>query len=243
MDGILRCSRYAFGPNRLHYCGPDANQEILAYIKEGETDPGLTALLRGFATMFPYLQLIARANGIRDALDERVVEAYWIGNDLLENVGKRGLHRHLIESLEMKKKIDARSFELVESKIAQGAVPHHSFHVLDIWKRTGHIPIAQTLESMDECRISWGKVLTVDGPKITVETEPLLLIDGKLSLGSPSKRAITRSLEALSDIEQLEAGQLVSIHWGVPCEVITPAQAAELRKYTLRHLALANQTI
>lgn len=243
MDGILRCSRYAFGPNRLHYCGPDAHQEILSYISEGESDPGLTALLRGFATMFPYLKLIARANGIRDPLDDRVVEAYWIGNDLLDNVGKRGLHRHLVEGLEMKKKIDARSFELVEEKIARGALPHHSFHVLDIWKRTGHLPIAQTLESMEECRISWGKVLAVDGPKITVEAEPLLLVDGKLSLGEPAQRAVTRSLEALSDIEQLEAGQIVSIHWGVPCEVITPAQAARLRRYTLLHLALANQTI
>jgi hypothetical protein len=243
VDGILRCSRYAFGPNRLHYCGPDANQEILAYINEGESDPGLTILLRGFATMFPYLKLIAQANGIRDPLDDRVVEAYWIGNDLLENVGRQRLWRHLAEGLEMKKKLDPRSFELVEDKIAQGAVPHHSFHVLDIWKRTGHLPIAQTLESMDECRISWGKTLTVDGPKITVETEPLLLVDGKLSLGNPSKRSITRSLEALSDIEQLEPGQIVTVHWGVPCEVISSEQAAQLRKYTLHHLMLANQTI
>jgi hypothetical protein len=243
MDGILRCSRYAFGPNRLHYCGPDANQEILAYINEGESDPGLTVLLRGFATMFPYLRLIAQANGIRDPFDDRVVEAYWIGNDLLENVGRQRLWRHLAEGLEMKKKLDPRSFELVEDKIAQGAAPHHSFHVLDIWKRTGHLPIAQTLESMDECRISWGEVVAVDGPKITVETEPLVLLDGKLSLNPPAKRTIVRALESLSDIEQLAAGQIVTIHWGVPCEVITPGQAAQLRKYTLRHLNLANQTI
>jgi len=243
MDGVLRCSRYAFGPNRLHYCGPDANQEILAYINEGETDPGLTALLKGFATMFPYLSTIAAANGIRDPFDERVVEAYWIGNDLLENVGKQRLHRHLAENLEMKKKLDQRSFELVEDKIAKGAVPHHSFHVLDIWKRTGHLPIAQTLESMDACRISWGKVLEVDGPNILIETEPLLIEAGKLVLGSMVRTKVRRSLEARSDIEQIRPGELVSVHWGVPCEVITPEQAAQLKKYTLRHIALANETI
>lgn len=243
MDGILRCSRYAFGPNRLHYCGPDANQEILAYIREGASDPGLTSLMRNFATMFPYLSTIAAASGIRDPFDDRVVEAYWIGNDLLENVGKQRLWRHLAEGLEMKKRLDQRSFELVEDKIAKGAVPHHSFHVLDIWKRTGHLPIAQTLESMDECRVSWGRVLAVDGPKVAVETEPLLMTGGKLALGQPVKRTIIRALESLSDIEQLEPGQIVSIHWGVPCEVITPEQAAALRKYTVRHLELANLTI
>ncbi|MFA6603275.1 MAG: DUF6390 family protein [Patescibacteria group bacterium] len=243
MDGVLRCSRYAFGPNRLHYCGPDANQEILAYINEGATDPGLAALMRGFATMFPYLATIAAANGVRDPFDDRVVEAYWIGNELLENVGKQRLHRHLAENLQMKKKLDARSFELVEDKIAKGAMPHHSFHVLDIWKRTGHLPIAHTLESMEECRISWGKVLEVDGPNIMIETEPLLLISGKLALGEPAKRQVRRSLEARSDIEQIQPGELVSVHWGVPCEVISEAQAAQLRKYTLQHIALANKTI
>jgi len=243
VDGILRCGRYAFGPNRLHYCGPDANREILAYIEENVSDPGLEALLRAFRTMFPYLQLIARANGIRDPFDERVVEAYWIGNDLLENVGKQKLYRHLAEGLEMKKKLDTRSFSLVEDKIAQGAVPHHSFHVLDIWKRTGHVPIAHTLGSMDECRISWGRVLEIDGPNIAIETEPLLLEGGKLRLGLAVRRRIRRSLESLSDIEQLEPGQLVTVHWSVPCEVITPGQAAQLKKYTLRHLALANETL
>jgi hypothetical protein len=243
MDGILRCTRYAFGPNRLHYCGPDASQEILAYIREGESDPGLTVLLRGFATMYPYLATIAAANGIRDPLDDRVVEAYWIGNDLLENVGKQRLYRHLAEGLEMKKKLDAGSFELLEDKIAKGAVPHHSFHVLDIWKRTGHLPVAQTLESMEECRISWGRVVRIAGPKIEIESEPLLLVGGKLSLGSPVARTVRRSLECLSDIEQLAPGEIVTVHWGVPCEVVSEAQAAQLRKYTLRHIELANETI
>ena len=80
VDGIARCTRYAFGPNRLHLCGPDANKEVLAYLKEGVSDPGLENLLRRFSTLYPYLQHIAQANHIADPCDERVVEAYWIGN-------------------------------------------------------------------------------------------------------------------------------------------------------------------
>jgi len=243
LDGVLRCSRYAFGPNRLHYCGPDANREIKAYIEEQVEDLGLASLLRQFQTMYPYLREIADANGIRDPLDERVVEAYWIGNEMLEKIGARRLHRHLIESHDLKKKLDPKAFALLEDKIGQGAVPHHSFHVLDIWRRTGHLDREHTLESMDECRVSWGTVVSTAGPAITVSTEPLLYGQGKLYLGEAVLKKLTRQLEAEYDIEQIRPGDAVSIHWSVACEVITPHQMAMLKKYTLRHLALANQTI
>jgi hypothetical protein len=52
IDGILRCSRYSFGPNRLHYCGPDQNVELRALIEAGEmakdSGLGLTSLLKHF---------------------------------------------------------------------------------------------------------------------------------------------------------------------------------------------------
>lgn len=241
--GLLRCSRYAFGPNRLHYCGPDANAELLAHMQHGAADPGLESLLKAFRTMYPYLRLIADANNIRDAFDEQVVEAYWLGNDLLENVERQQLWRHLIEKQGIRKRIGAKSFGQVEAKISRGAVPHHSFHVLDIWKRTGHVEREHTLESMDSCRISWGAVVAVDGPRVTIETEPLLYTDGKLKLGAPVQKVFTRPLAAETDIEQLKIGDIVSIHWGVLCEVIAPAQAAPLKRYTLKHLSLANQTL
>ena len=41
---------------------------------------------RQFDGAWAYLESIARAAGIADPLDERVVEAYWIGNDLLDRV-------------------------------------------------------------------------------------------------------------------------------------------------------------
>lgn len=243
MDGLLLCSRYAFGPNRLHYCGPDANREIFAYIQNSASDPGLKALLVAFQTMYPYLRFIAEANGISDPFDERVVEAYWVGNSLLETVEKKKFYRHLLEEQKIKKRIGGKSFDLVADKIGQGAVPHHSFHVLDIWKRTGHLEREHTIESMDSCRISWGTVRELDGPFVHVETEPLLYSEGKLVLGKPIGKKLWRGLEAGDNIEQLKKGDLVSIHWGVPCEVIVPAQAAALKKYTLRHLRLANQTL
>ena len=243
MNGILRCSRYAFGPNRLHYCGPDANQELYSYIEHEAVDPGLELMLKQFKTMYPYLRLIADANKIRDAFDDRVVEAYWLGNNLLDQVDHRVFYTHLRDDHGLNRRLTMNDLELVGQKIVQGAVPHHSYHVLDIWRQTGHQDRDVTLANMDACRISWGQVTKVDGPFITVTTEPLILQDGKLALGTATSKRLTRSLGAELDIEQLKPGDTVSIHWDVPCEVITATQAAELKRRTISHIKLANATI
>lgn len=243
LDGVALCARYAFGPNRLHYCGPDANQEILSYIKEGVSDPGIEALLKQFQTMYPYLQYIARANKIRDPFDIRVVEAYWIGNSLLDTIDKQSFYRHLLEDQNIKNKVGPTSFEKVKEKIKRGALPHHSFHVFNIWKRTGNLEEAHTLESMNECRISSGKVTNIDGPFIAVETRPLVFVKDKLALGSLEKRKIARSLESSAEIDELKIGDIVSIHWGVPCEVINEAKEKAIERYTLKSVALANESV
>ena len=243
MKGILRCSRYSFGPNRLHYCGPDANAELRAQIEAGATDFGLAKLLKQFKTLYPYLLHIAEANRIKDPFDDRVVEAYWLGNKLLEVVEKRKLHRFLIDNLEVKKLIGSKEFRWVEEKISQGAVPHHSFHVFNIWRRTGNSDVPHSLQSLDECRVSSGTVTSINGPEIIVLTEPLIYTSGKLVLGKPVSKILIRELQAEYDIEQIKPGQIVSIHWSVPCEVITKKQATALKKYTLKSIALTNQTI
>lgn len=243
MDGLLRCSQYSFGPNRLHYCGPDANAELLGYIKQGVADPGLEQIVRRFETLYPYLQLIASVNHIPDPFDERVVEAYWIGNSLLQNVSREQLFDHLVDRQGIKKKISRKDFRRLEEKIAKFALPHHSFHVLNIWRRTGHLEREHTLESLESCRVSWGEVVAVDGPKITIKKRPLVYRDRRLFLGDLEEAQITRQLESVFEIEQLRPGALISTHWDAPCEVVTPEQAKNLEKFTLQSLALANQTI
>ena len=240
MDGIMRCSRYSFGPNRLHYCGPDANKEFKELIEKDGDNFGLSHLLKQFKTLFPYLKKIAEANNIADAFNDKVVEAYWLGNDLLENIEKNTLYRFLVDDLKVKDKLKSKEFHWLEEKIKQGAVPHHSFHVFNIWGQEGHNDLLTELDRMNECRISSGVVTSINGPEIVVSTEPLIYSDGKFTLGSEAPKSLTRQLEAEYDIEQIKPGQIVSIHWSVPCEVITPKQAETLRKYTLKNIAFAN---
>lgn len=243
MDGILRCSRYSFGPNRLHYCGPDVNAELQAEIEAANPNPHLVAILREFKTLFPYLKLIASANNIVDPFDARVVEAYWLGNELLENVGRDRLRQFLVDDLEIKKKAKPREFEWLESKIKMGAAPHHSFHVLNLWRQTSDKVESKKPENLSECCINAGKITSVNGSEIVVITEMPIYFEGKFELSSPQEKRLTRQLEAEYDIEQLKPGQLVSFHWGVPCEGLTKEQVANLRKYTLKNINFANETI
>ena len=241
MDGVLRCSRYAFGPNRLHFCGPDANREIWEYVNAGYTDFGLQKLLKGFDTLYPYLEHIAHENRIGDPFDPRVVEAYWLGNALLDATDKRELHTHFIDNLRMKDKLPIRTFRLLEDRIGLGVLPNHNYHVLNVPKRMGHQEMDATPEFMDSCRVSWGTVKSVSGPTIVVEYEPLLSVNGKLTLGEKQEKKIIRRLEADYDIEMLTPGEIITVHWDIPCEVISKETAQHLRRHTCKAIAIANE--
>ncbi len=86
-DGPLLFARYAYPPNQLGYCGGDDPAALLEQTSARVVDGGLRQSLRAFEGAWPYLELIAAANGLHDPLDARVVEAYWLGNPLLERVG------------------------------------------------------------------------------------------------------------------------------------------------------------
>lgn len=240
MDGVLRCSRYAFGPNRLHFCGPDANREIWDYLNEGFTDFGLQKLLRGFETLYPYLDRIARSNHIEDPFDPRVVEAYWIGNDLLNKVDTSTLHRYFIDDLRLKDKLPLNTFRTLEERIGKGILPNHTYHVLTVPKKMGHTEMLFNLEQIDACRISWGKVVSVSGPNITVLYEPLVAENGTLRLGTPTEKKIIRRLEADYDFDLLQPGQFVTLHWDIPCEVLTEDIVRKLRYHTKEAIRIAN---
>src|SRR5204863_6858356 len=145
----------AFMPNRRRYCGSEDNCTLFGYGIEGVVDGGLTPLLRRFTGALPYLQLIARANGIADPFDPRVVEAYWLGNELLDGVEVRQLYDALQERFS--KHLQGRTRDLVLGKAPAGARPHHSFHVLDVHSRVGELE--NSLEAMDACRVSSGRVV------------------------------------------------------------------------------------
>lgn len=243
LSGILSCTTYAFMPNRLAYCGPDKNRDLFEYGATQTVDQGLKEILAEFQTLWPYLRLIAASNQKNDPFDEKVVEAYWIGNELLETTPIKDFYRHLALTMNFKKRLGRKSFEYLVAKLPLGAKPHHTFHVLNIFLRTGHHAIQHTLETMDNCRVSWGEVLEVQTDALSVLSQPLILVGQKLKLGQPIVKKIQRSIAGHSFLPEPKAGDWVSFHWGFACEKLTRRQVRNLTHYTKEAVSLANLTI
>lgn len=245
-SGAILAARYAFMPNKLRYCGGDENSQLFNYVSQNHEDKGLEELLEEFATMYPYLRLIAEKNKILDPFDARVVEAYWIGNDLLNNIDMNNFYRYMVDEQQLKKKFNPKLLEKVFGKIPLGAKPHHSWHVFNIPKRTGHYPVEHTLETMDKCRIGWGIIKKIHGQsedlinQITVEYEPLAVIGGKLTLGETVDRDVWLEFDGKSFVDDLSVGDTVSIHWDWVCDVLSDHQLLNLKKWTRHNLLLAN---
>jgi hypothetical protein len=238
LDGPQLFARYAFMPNRLTYCGGDDNRALFDYCMAGATDPGLRALLQKFSGAMPYLQLIARCNNLADAFELRVVEAYWLGNELLESVEARALYDSLRARFARQMKAD--QLDLILGKAPAGAHPHHSFHVLEVCPRNGW---PQALSFMDNCRISWGRVAMLNGATLVAEVRPLVIAGNNLALGAQERRQIARQIDGRGFIDAVQPGDWIAIHWGWACQVLTMRQVANLERWTQHHLRIVNQTL
>lgn len=244
LTGALRFGRYAFPPNRFGYCGSDDHAALLEYVSARQLDNGLVELSRHFDGAYPYLVLIAHANGIADPFDDRVVEAYWIGNDLLDRAAGTGLHELLGERFQ--RKMPAGEFGWLSTKVDQGARPHHNFHVFEIYVRAGLMRNNKAdimLETMDSCRISWATVTGIAGDHLVVERAALVLDEGRLALGRGRATEVTRQIDGYGFVPGIKVGDRVSVHWQWACEVLTDGALARLRAATNRCLTLANQTM
>lgn len=238
LDGPQVFARYAFMPNKLTYCGGDDHRALFDYCLAGTTDPGLTAALRQFTGALPYLRLIAHSNLIADPFDRRVVEAYWLGNGLLAGVNVGDLYTSLRQRFSSQLK--PAQLDLVLGKAPAGARPHHSFHVIEVCPRIGW---PQALSFMDNCRISWGRAISIEGSTLTAHVRPLQIHGHDLVLAAPERRTIKRQIEGRGFVDGAKPGDWISIHWGWACQILKPGQVAALERWTEYHLKLANQTL
>lgn len=238
--GPLLFARYAYPPNALGYCGDDAPATLLDYASEGACDPGLAELARGFEGAWPYLELIAGAAGLDDPLAPAVVEAYWLGNPLLDRVSREDLARHLDERFRRRA---GRSWDHLRSTLPRGALPHHNFHVLCVYPWVGLMrggEVEHPLQLVDRCRIRWGIVESVTGDSAVVRTRRLAWDGRRVKVGKPEAASFTWRAGGRGLVDRLMPGDDVSLHWDWICDRIKPWQAAQLSHYTRRVLAAAN---
>jgi hypothetical protein len=89
------------------------------------------------------------------------------------------------------------------------------------------------LSVLDNCRISWGLVVSTDGATAVVSSPRLRWADSVLSLSDPEQRTV--EIGTRGDIPVC-AGDLVALHWGQICDRLTPEQVARLTDSTERQL-------
>ncbi len=242
--GPVLFGRYAFGPNRLGYCGPDESSNLLAYAANGTEEGGLRSLARSFEGAYPYLELIAAANDLADPLDRDVVEAYWLGNPLTAKVRRRQLHRSVEERF--RPRLAPSDWRWLEAAVAIGARPVHAFHVLDVFPRVGLLrgeAVRDVLATVDSCRIRWGRVETVIGDQLVVSAASLEQVDGKLRLAVPHIETVSRWLDGIGFVDDVQPGDMVAIHWSWACDRLTPRQLHNLGAWTRLALRVANRAI
>lgn len=241
--GPVLFARYAYPPNQLGYCGPGDHRALLDYGAAQVADPGLVQLARGFTGPWPYLKLIAGAAGIRDPFDRRVVEAYWVGNSLLERVQPADLGQELWDRF---RAVAGRRWNHLSEAIPAGAVAHHSFHVFGVYPWVGLLESGrsdQPLHQLDRCRIRWGQVVTVEGDQVVARFQPLVWDGTRLSLGAPQLETVTRALDGVGFVPDLRPGEWVSMHWHWVCDRLDRRQLADLRCFTARQLDITNRRV
>jgi uncharacterized protein DUF6390 len=236
MDGVALAARFSIATNRLAYCGPREAAPLLYDSIVGPAPaPGAAEALLAFEALAPYLELIGEKAG-RSPLDEQVVEAYWIGNRLLEGFTRSDFDRLLAGFV--RRGMPATIADRLRRHLPDGALPHHAFHVafIGVGTVTGHAET--TLATIESCRPSWAEVLSVEGDRLRLTGPPVVLQSGGIALGAPT--TFDRAYDP-AVLPNVGPGSRVALHWGWPALELTTGQADRLRDYTLRSFVLANR--
>ena len=253
-SGPVLFARYAYPPNALGYCGPDAADELLERASAGSDSPELRRLAQGFEGAWPYLELIAQANGLADPLASEVVEAYWIGNRLLDAVGP-GLFRESVEG-RFRPRLGVADWAGMDAACGAGSRPHHGFHVFFVYPWVGLLrtgPSDAPLQVLDRCRIRWGQVVELEGSAsgggtALVRSRPLVWDGSALGLGETRIEAVRCPAPLASELPDARAsepamlrpGDWCSLHWDWVCDRLDERRLSALRRITMGQLALAN---
>lgn len=192
--------------------------------------PQVKKLFPTFYGLYAYLSLIAKSNG-QKPLDEEVVEAYWLGNRLLETVELENLKKTITADLAKPGLLPKTIAEGKANALSGQVFPHHSFHVLYMNFITKKVePI---LQNLDKCLVKWGKILELNGSNLKVET---------VQLTHKPKFELAHTTCKVNNLFAKEAnkGDFVALHWENAIIVLSEKQLENLKFYTQKNIDLLN---
>ena len=249
-SGLKTAVSYSLPSYQLGFCGPQElkSKNVLGAFAAGQKIEAekVKEVLKQFEAPYPYFKLIAKSNDLDDPFDEKVVKAMWIGNSLLENVRTQNLRKMVITDFVKPSLLSPSEAKDRAEKIPDGAVPHHSFHVMILGPVSGRVDLKGPL--LDLCRIGWGKVTKATpariasqsdaggSNKLQVISKPLIL-DKKMRLGEDVKREIGWNKKIVPKVKD---GDWISFHWGEACAVLNNREVKDLEYYTQKTINLVN---
>ncbi len=227
MDGIDLNIKFAEKPNSLQYCGPNcANSDFAIYLENENNLEEVKKTLLKFEALPIYLDAIAKKNNL-DIFDYKVAEAYWIGNNLLDNFNKQDM-KNIIDKLVLRGMLKSEG-ERLKSVLIDGFVPHHLFHVffVGIGKTSGKIE--PLFKFKEQCRPSIGRVKKVLEDKLIILRTPLIMKDDRYFLGRPEEKEVSYIKKFIGEIK---IEDYVAVHWGDAVFKLNQKQVNNLEKYT-----------
>jgi len=231
MNGVSLSARYGFPPNSLGYCGKDSFTDALReHLGGAGNDAALEAELRKFKAQFAYLSLIARENR-KMPFDLDVVEAFWIGNPLLDNISHDSLRSFILEDLLSHD--ETRASKLARS-LPEGMVPHHSFNSLYINFVTDSVE--RSVQNLDSCCITWGEALSVSKDSVSMIRNSISS-DGKNFVIRPVESVVMLEKNGIRFLDDVFKGDVLSVHWGMAIEKLSEDKIASLERYTKINVA------
>lgn len=192
-------------------------------------DPAAVELIgqraRQFEGAWVYLELLAEVLGLDDPLALEVVDAYWVGSDLLDQVPP-GV---VLERLEAR-------FAGQVGGTWRGAVgrarAHHSFQVFEVYPWVAvllaGLPAGPAVAVLDRCRIRTGSVRSIEGEWLSVTSSVLTWDGAALRPGQPVGERVRWAVDGASLMEAPQVGDLVALHWDWVCDTLSEEQAARI---------------
>lgn len=231
--------RYAYPPNELGYCGGRDAGALL----RSQSAQEIEMHARQFDGTWPYLRAIADAAALVDPLDADVVHSYWVGGALLDRVDAAVLLAGLHSAFS-----GQRTGLLAELPDATGVLAHHSFHVFAVYPWVGFLDnanananaTATALHVLQNCRIRWGRVVSVPDDHALVSCRPLTFDAGVLALGAAVTERIRWRRAEVALIDPPAPGAVVAAHWDWLCGNLGEADAAALANATQSTLDVVN---
>ncbi|GFG76601.1 hypothetical protein MBOT_39660 [Mycobacterium botniense] len=231
-------ARYAYAPNALGFCGPPLGATL-----RGGSVHEVRAAAMTFSGAWPYLQVLSEMTGIADPLDYRLVESYWLGGGLGADLDPYAFVAELLAVIGPQA---GRYWAHLNTDLASEAAANHCFHVFGVypWSRLlGRGLDEHPLNVLDNCRITWGTVLSRDGDGVEVLCRRLVWDGQSLHLSDPAPRRLDVWADGYSAVPDVAVGDEIAIHWGRVCGRLQPQQVEVLADATHRQLRVTNHRL